>query len=223
MTAAAEALNSLFFGFDSFILTALHSLACPFLTFISKLVTVLGEKGLIFIIAAIILMMFKNTRKLGVCLFGAIACGGLITNLILKDAIARPRPFETVELFRQYWIDIGAPAESDFSFPSGHATAAAAGMLAIRLVRGKKWTVPAILWVLLTMFSRNYLMAHYPSDVIAGVIIGCASAVIAFLITKAIFAFLEKHRSHHLAELALEFDLPLTAVRRGGYKGKHER
>ena len=223
MSAAAEALNSIFFGFDSFILTALHALACPFMTFLCKLITLIGEKGIVFFAAAIVLMLFKRTRKLGVCLFGAVACGALITNIILKDAIARPRPFETVELFRQYWMDIGAPAEDDFSFPSGHATAAAAGMLAIRLVQGKKWTVPAIVWVLLTMISRNYLMAHYPSDVLAGVIIGCASAVIAFLITKAIFSFLEKQRGHHLADLILEFDLPLPPVGRSSYKGKHER
>ncbi len=178
LTAAASWLNTAFAGYDRMILSLLHSVANGFFTFLFKLITLLGEKGILFFLAAIILMCFPKTRKLGVCIFGAVCCGALITNVILKDAVARPRPL-TVLPYSQWWAEIKAPAEDGWSFPSGHVTAAAAGMVAIRLMRGKRWTVPAIVWILLMMIARNYLMAHYPTDVLAAAIIGVASAFIS--------------------------------------------
>lgn len=192
MTGAASFLNSFFSGYDGAILGMLHGLACGFLTFLFKLITLLGEKGILFFLAALVFMYFPKTRKLGVCLFGAVACGALITNIILKDAVARPRPFETVDLYRQYWQAVGSPAEDGFSFPSGHVTAAAAGCTAICLMEGKKWIAPSAVWVFLMMVARNYLMAHYPSDVLAALIIGVASGYIAWIITKFLYSKFRK-------------------------------
>ena len=207
LTAAAAFLNSAFAGYDNLILSLLSKIQCGFLTLFFKLVTLIGEKGILFFLAALVLMLFPKTRKTGVCLFGAVACGALITNIILKDLIARPRPL-TVEPYMTWWKQIGSPAEDDFSFPSGHATAAAAGMVALRLMKGKKWTVPAVVWILLTMLARNYLMAHYPSDVLAGVLIGTASAFIAWFITRFIFDFLRRNRHQKWAAFVLGWSLP---------------
>jgi undecaprenyl-diphosphatase len=210
LTSAALWLNSFFYGYDSAILSGLHSLATHLgtvLTPLMKLITLLGEKGLIFFLLALIFMCFADTRDLGVCIFGAVCCGALITNIILKDNVARPRPFETVEQFRQWWVYVGSPAEDSFSFPSGHVTAATAGMMAISLMKGKKWATPSVIIVVLMGISRNYLMAHYPSDVLAAMVIGCFSGFVAWLITKLIFGFLNEHGDIILFELILDFDL----------------
>lgn len=210
LTAAAQWLNDFFLGYDSGILGALHSLAQSagtVLTPLMKLITLLGEKGLVFFILAVVFACFARTRDLGVCIFGAVCCGALITNIILKDNIARPRPFETVEQFRQWWQFVGAPAEDGFSFPSGHVTAAAAGMTAISLMRGKKWVLPSVLIVVLMGISRNYLVAHYPSDVLAAMIVGTASGFIAWVITGFIFRFLRSHEDVPVFELMLELDI----------------
>jgi len=210
LTSAALWLNEFFFGYDSAILGFMHTLADKLgviLTPLMKLITLLGEKGLLFFLLALVCMCFSRTRKLGVCVFGAVCCGALITNILLKDAIARPRPFETVAQFRQWWQFIGAPAEDGFSFPSGHVTAAAAGMTALSLMKGKKLILPSVLVVLLMAFSRNYLMAHYPSDVLVAAIIGVASGFIAWYITKLIFRFLEQRRDVKLFAWALDFNL----------------
>ena len=137
---------------------------------------------------------FSSDRDTGVCGFGAECCGALITNIILKDSIARPRPFETVEQFREWWVYVGSPFEDGYSFPSGHVTACAAGMTALSLMKGKKLVVPSVVIVLLMAISRNYLMAHYPSDVLVAAIIGVASGFIAWVITRFIFRFLEDRR-----------------------------
>ena len=87
MTAFAEWLNTFFYAYDAAILTALHSLAeaCGgFFTPFFALITLLGEKGIIFFLAAAVMMLFKRTRRIGVCLFGAVCCGALITNICLK-------------------------------------------------------------------------------------------------------------------------------------------
>lgn len=221
----AHGLNDLFSGYDRALLGALHWLSKGLggvLTPLMKLITLLGEKGLLFFLLAIGLMCFARTRRIGVCLFGAVCCGALITNFILKDWIARPRPFETVDIYRQWWGSVGSPAEDGFSFPSGHVTAAASGMTALCLMRGKKLVLPSVIVVLLMGVSRNYLMAHYPSDVLFAMIIGAASAFIAFYITKLIFRLLEEHDDIPLFAFLLDFDLPLPS-RKPAYRGKHER
>lgn len=228
LTSAALFLNSFFAGYDKALLTVMHALAKAgvVLTPLMKLVTFVGEKGIIFFLLALVCMCFPRTRKLGVCVFGAVCCGALITNIILKDMVARPRPFEAVELYKQWWQAVGAPAEDGFSFPSGHVTAAAAGMTAISLMKGKKWIVPSIVWVLVMMVSRNYLMAHYPSDVLFAALFGVTSGFIAWFITKFIFSFLEDHDDVPLFALALDFDIgniiPLDGVKEklGGLTAK---
>ena len=196
LTAEALWLNSFFSGYDTAILSFAHrmaELAGSVLTPLNKIITLLGEKGILFFLLAVVLMLFPRYRRTGVCIFGAVCCGALITNILLKDSIARPRPFESVDQFRQWWEFVGAPAEDGFSFPSGHVTAAAAGVTGLCLMRGKRWFIPGALWVLLMMFSRNYLMAHYPSDVLFALLIGVFSGFVAALITQLIFRFLENH------------------------------
>ncbi len=209
-TAIASWLNTTFAGFDDTILEFMNTLAIKaggFLTPLMKVITFLGEKGIIFFLLALGLMCFSKTRKLGVCIFGAVCCGALITNIILKDLVARPRPFESMVTYKSFWNFIGSPEESGYSFPSGHVTAAAAGMGALCFVRGKKWILPSAIWVTLMCVSRNYLMAHYPSDVLFAAVIGIFAAFIAYLITRAIFIYLEDNDDFPLCSTILYFDL----------------
>ena len=229
LSSGALWLNTAFASYDYAILRFAHRFAEGFggiLTPLMKIITLLGEKGLLFFLLAVVLMLFPRTRRLGVCLFGAVCCGALITNIILKDQIARPRPFESVDVYRQWWEFIGSPAEDGFSFPSGHVTAAAAGVTAICLMRGRKWVVPSAVWVLLMMFSRNYLMAHYPSDVLFALLIGVFSGFVAAGITLLIFRFLYTHRNDRICAFLLNADIREVSFLRKAkdkysYQGKH--
>lgn len=225
ISAFALWLNTAMAGFDGAVLSALHSVAQfagVVLTPLMKLITLIGEKGLIYFLLALGLMCFSRTRKIGVCLFGAVCCGALITNIILKDWIARPRPFESFENFRLWWEFVGSPAEDGFSFPSGHVTATASAMMALSLMLGKRLIAPSAAWVALMAISRNYLMAHYPTDAIAAIIVGFASAFIAWMITKLIYRILEDNDHIGLFAFILDFDLPLSLPTKSKYKGKHE-
>ena len=215
-------LDTAFAGYDTAILSAMHSLAEKmggFLTPLMRFISLLGEKGLLLFLLALVFMCFSNTRKPGICIFGAVCCGALITNIILKDSVARPRPFEAAENFQMWWIAIGAPAEDGFTFPTGHVTAAAAGLTALCLTKGRKYIAPSAIIVVLMGISRNYLMAHYPSDVLFAMIIGLASAFIAYAITKLIYRILEEHENTPFCAFVLDFNI--TDLRRSGYQGKH--
>lgn len=223
MTAAASWLMDAFSGIDLGILSLMHTFAehaGGLLTPLCKLITLLGEKGILFFLLSLGLMCFARTRPLGVCIFGAVCCGALITNILLKDWVARPRPFETLAVYRDWWRAIGSPAEDGFSFPSGHVTAAAAGMGAICFMRGRRWVWPAVGVVLVMMFARNYLMAHFPSDVIAAALIGLFSAWVAYLITMQIFAFFStRKKGDRLADFVMHYSIPVPAWLT--YKGRH--
>ena len=81
LTAIAQWLNTAFAGYDYAILQALHNLAGAaggFFTPLCRAITLLGEKGILFLVLGIVLMLFPKTRKVGICMFGAVCCGALL-------------------------------------------------------------------------------------------------------------------------------------------------
>jgi undecaprenyl-diphosphatase len=90
---------------------------------------------------------------------------------LLKNGIKRDRPCETLSSVYQRV----APSDQ-FSFPSGHT--AAAFIIATLLSYFFPHLAPLLyVWALLVGFSRIYLGVHYPSDILAGIVIGMLSAI----------------------------------------------
>lgn len=85
----------------------------------------------------------------------------------LKALIDRDRPFTTYPYIEKL------SSGGDSSFPSGHTLEAFAMAAAISLLFSrKKIIVPVYIWALLVAYSRMALGVHYPSDVLAGILIG---------------------------------------------------
>ena len=206
----SELLNEVFFTFDASMFNILNNLAktCGgFFTPVFKVISLIGEKGLIFFLSSLILMLFSKTRKFGICMFGAVACGALITNVILKDLIARPRPFEVSAEYFDFYKFIGAPEEDGFSFPSGHMTATMSAMTVVFIFCNKKWSWVSFIFAILMGVSRVYLISHYATDVLAGIIVGALSGIVALLITNLIFKILYKYEKNKLSKFILNFDI----------------
>ena len=102
----------------------------------------------------------------GTVLF-ALIIGALITNVCVKPAVARIRPYEVIEGL----IPLINPP-MDFSFPSGHSCAAFAAATACWEGLPKKYGIAMLALAGLVSFSRLYLGVHYPSDVAAGIAVG---------------------------------------------------
>ena len=60
-----------------------------------RAVTFLGNGGWFWIVLCVLLICFGKTRKTGVTAALSLLSGFLITNLLIKNAVARPRPFDT--------------------------------------------------------------------------------------------------------------------------------
>lgn len=186
--------HNLFYELDYMILSLYHQLAeaaGSVLTPVMFVISLTGKSGLMLIAVSVVLIFFKKTRKIGICCLGAIAVGALFTNLTIKPLIARPRPFIFSEEIEAWWQLVGAEWDPEFSFPSGHTTAACAFSSALCLSGGRKFVPWAAVYVLLMGASRNYLMMHYPSDVLGAVIIGLAAAFITYFTVSCAYKLLE--------------------------------
>lgn len=142
------------------------TLTCPALDFLMPKITLLGNGGAVWLLAAGGLLCTKKYRRQGVLLLGGLAAGVLVGNVLLKNLIARPRPC---------WIDSGIrlliPDPTDYSFPSGHTLSSVIGATVLTKTN-RRFGCAAIPLAALIAFSRLYLYVHFPSDVLAAAVLG---------------------------------------------------
>ena len=189
--AIAQWINSTFQSFDYKLLEFYHSLhegaMGGFFDFFNKYFTRLGDDGIFLILIALILILFKKSRKIGFGMIGGIIIGALFTNIAIKNVVARPRPYVTNETFQSWWLAVGHGLESEFSFPSGHTTSAAAAMWPVFLNCNKKKSWLAFLFVIVLGATRNYVMVHFPSDIIGGIIVGSIAGILAYFLINLLY------------------------------------
>ncbi len=195
ITAAAMWLNNTFEYMDQSVTHAVHKLYdlggdffSPFL----QLITYMGKGGIFLIFLSICLIFFKKTRLFGTAMLLGLGIGALCTNLFIKVVIARPRPYADENgFYYPLWQLMGAHTESDKSFPSGHTTAAFAAMVPVWLLGNRKISWTALIFAFLMGLSRIYLVVHYPSDVLGGLLIGTIAGCIGTIV--AVYAIPKKY------------------------------
>ena len=158
------------------ILDALQQIHTPVLDKIMVFITSLGNAGWFWIALGLVLLCMKKYRRYGVLILTALAFSALFGNIILKPLIARQRP-----CWINNTITMLVSVPKDFSFPSGHTQASFAAATAI-FTLNRRAGVCAIVLAALIACSRLYLYVHFPTDVLAGLVIGigcgCLSAYV---------------------------------------------
>ena len=139
--------------------------------------TQIGEFGLVWLVLGICMLFSRKWRFWGICIIASVACVGLFNELGLKHFVGRTRPY-----IAEGYASILADPPTSPSFPSGHAGCAFAACVVLTLSPAKaRWKVLAWLLALALCFSRLYLFVHYPTDVLAGAVLG---TLYAFVVVK---------------------------------------
>lgn len=144
--------------------------------------TYIGNYGALWIAISLCLLVYPKTRTIGLMCMISLVIGLILTNGILKNFFARPRPFNYSDI--QLLIRI----PQDYSFPSGHTTSsfAVAFVLLKERLKLKRYNlyIPIIIIAIFVAFSRMYLYVHFLSDIIAGILIGYLCSVLSISIVQ---------------------------------------
>lgn len=194
-----------------FLLYIQEYIRSDFLNPIMKVLTHSGDKGILLIVLILAFLIIPRTRAIGIMSTISIVIEALLNNVLLKNLIARTRPYDEIEGL----INL-VGRQSDYSFPSGHTGAAfavAGAMLVVALfglpmiektgefkredpsLTFKLVSVILIMYATLLAFSRMYVGVHYPTDVLCGLLLGLGTSAVAYLIYQVAIKKLHKKRS----------------------------
>lgn len=155
------------------------TIKCVVLDVVMAIFTYACSKGIIWIAAAVTMLFFRKTRAIGVAVLAALILSLLLGEFGIKLLVRRPRPFL---LNTNVTLSIVAP--SGYSFPSGHTASSFAAAMVIA-VRGKRWMgICAFVAAVMIAFSRLYFYVHFPTDVLAGAVLGVLCGLLVLFIFK---------------------------------------
>lgn len=150
------------------------NIRCGFLDAVMLFFTFIGNGGAVWLILSAILMSTKKYRHFGFSLFFSVAVCWILNDVLIKNIVLRPRPFLAMDN-----LNVLVTFPSSFSFPSGHTTSSFAAAYVITKRMGKRGAWIYIVAVLIAS-SRIYVGVHYPSDIIAGALIGTIGSMYAY-------------------------------------------
>ncbi len=165
-------MNIFYFDWEFDFLYFLQGFRNPILDNLMAILSDIGNAGLIWIAIAVILLCMKKYRISSLQLIVAMIFTFIIGNLILKNLVDRARPCQIDEA-----INLIVNIPKDSSFPSGHTMNGITAALTLWFI-DKRFGIPAMILALGIAFSRMYNFMHFPTDIIAGIIVGVTSAVV---------------------------------------------
>ena len=178
-------------AFDRLILQQIVALRLPALNGPAVDLTALGSVVVVSLLCGVSLVILLLQRdRLGAWQLGIAAVGGGVISSLLKQALERARPSVVEKL-----VEV-----SSYSYPSGHSLAAASVYLTLAIVSSRHLNSTAARTFVLCAavllmgsigFSRAYLGVHYPSDIVAGLLVGSGWS----LLVSALFSYVRAKRA----------------------------
>ena len=148
-------------------------LANPVLDEVMIFVSKTGNKGFLWIAIGVLFLLLgvkhRQWLRRGWMVLFSLLGNFLLCNLTLKPLVDRTRPYYVLG------YDPVIPPVGDPSFPSGHTAASFAAATAIYAI-DKRWGIAAYIYAAVMGFSRLYLGVHFPTDVLAGAVVGIVAA-----------------------------------------------
>ena len=178
---------------QSILLWLQDAIRCPALSALLVPLTIVGEGGIIWILISAVMLFFPRTRKIGWMALVAMLLCYLLNDKLFKVLVERPRP-----LFAMANLQTLIPIPLSWSFPSGHACSSFAAATIYSHGGEKRW-LKAVFWALaVTMaFSRMYVGVHYPTDVLAGALVGVVGSSLIWRMLQRRYDLIEAHITEH--------------------------
>lgn len=189
--------DRLFYGFDTFMYKFIWWFQNDITIAIANICQLTGDtRGYaIYGVISLLLCFPKKTRKYGIAMIAAFIVG-LVSMEAVKFAVGRNRPYVTLkntpfwDTYHAHWTEAGAFLEDDPAFPSGHTSVnflIFTALASVLLKEKKKWAWALFIIPVIVGCSRIIRCVHYPSDVVAGAVIGIASGLIGYMVTRHFF------------------------------------
>lgn len=180
--------NTFFLSWEPVVMSQIQELLGETGATIATLATMLGEETVM--VAILGFLYWCYDKKAGVFV-GTNLMVGLVANPMIKNIFLRYRPYmvhaEVKCLKPVHEGDLYDPLLQGYSFPSGHTSNSSTMYFSLPIYIKKKWiTVIGILLPLLIGLSRVCLGVHYPTDVMAGWLLGAAVVAVMTLLQKKI-------------------------------------
>ncbi|WP_228984151.1 phosphatase PAP2 family protein [Streptomyces sp. DH12] len=168
---------------DVSLLYDINGLAKAAPTWFDRVMEFVGEYGIMLALVLVALGCWWSVRRRGTVEDSAAAAAGLVwaplaagiallVNVPIRGFVERPRPFLDHE-----GLEVLVAGKTDYSFVSDHSTMAMAIGVAL-FVAHKRYGLAGIGLALAEGFCRVYMGVHYPTDVIGGLALGTAVALL---------------------------------------------
>ena len=163
---------------DEFVVVALQNIRFTGLTELMALFSALGQMGFVWFIVAATMLAVPRSRMAGLTMALSVAVCDILVAAVLAPLFARVDPADA-----QIGVTaVTGVAHAGWCLPSIHAATSVASVVVAGLLRGKVGSIPCLFLALVIMFSRLFCGVNYPTDLIAGALVGALVAVVLSLL-----------------------------------------